>query len=155
MSTRRYSFLCWKVVVILVLEIGILLSVLALYSCKFYNVTIHNQDQVFTQTIGLVRFSLASSSKAAQRQCMRYSNVPLNFDTLLGRWLQNVTAMLAAPQVLSAFAPTLAALSCCFIALQAFKPRRSRSQTSTSAMLFLAGLFRALSIISFDRQSTW
>jgi hypothetical protein len=156
MSSKQYNILCWKVVVILVLEIGILLSVLVLYTCRFYDVIIEdNKEGELTQTVGLFRYSLPSSSKVAERQCIRYSSIPLNLHTFLGRWLQNAIAMLAVPQVLSTSAPVLAALSCGYIGLQVYKPRRFCGQSSTSAMLFLAALFQALSIISFDGQSTW
>ncbi|KAG7339642.1 hypothetical protein IV203_025313 [Nitzschia inconspicua] len=154
MSLERYNFLCWKIMIGLLLEIGILLSVLVTYNCKFYTVLLFNgKDDAFLD-VGLFRFSLAGGETSNQSQCTRFSSVSMNADTAPGRWLKDMTAMLSVPRLLAILAPILAAAGCFCTALQVLERKKVCGRWSTSAILLLAGLFQGLSIISFDGQST-
>jgi uncharacterized membrane protein SpoIIM required for sporulation len=157
MSLRQYSFLCWKIFVVLLLEIGILLSVLVTYNCKFYQVNVAgsgNQEQSRVLYVGLYRYSLGGSD-LPESHCTRFSSTIANMDTILGQWLNSATFMLAVPRMLAVSAPMLAALGCISIVLQVFQPGRFCGRLSISAILFLAGLFQTLSAISFDGNSMW
>lgn len=153
-SRKQYNFLCWKVIAVLFLEIGILLSILVTYNCKFYDVAIVDGHDVAKLQVGLFRYSLASD-RFAEAQCSRYKNVTADENTAFGQWLRNVTAMLSVTRMLAISAPILASLGWFCVSLQVFMPKRFEARWSTSAILFLAGLFQILSIISFDGQSTW
>ena len=150
MTRRRYNFLCGKVATILVAEMGILLSILVLISCSLYSTEIQSGNGLNVRlNTGFFRFSIDGG------QCIGYkSGISTNNENLT-KWIDQTTSRLITSQAFSVLSPLLACCCCIYVGIQGCRPARTFRKWPSVAVFFIASLFQILSLVFFDRQSTW
>ena len=154
-SKSRFRYLSAEICLVLLVELTILLSILAVSSCSFYNVTVSDTDNhSFVFQTGIYRYSI--SSEVFQLDCTSYGSSETQIENpILSSWLKETTSMVKASQALSIATPIVAAIACLSIGVEVFMPKCHPGIWFTQMLLFLAGIFQALVIALFEEGSAW